>query len=119
MTTEIINKNGKDYAVIPYDFYQKLIEDAEMLADIKAYDTAKNKSEETFPFEVVDSICLKGENPIKVYRQYRGISIIELSKKTKIDVQELEKIENNIYIASQKNLEKIAENLKIDLDMIT
>ena len=38
MTTEIINKNGKSYAVIPYETYQQLIEDAEILADIKAYD---------------------------------------------------------------------------------
>jgi ribosome-binding protein aMBF1 (putative translation factor) len=118
MTTEIIKKNGKNYAVIPYDFYQQLIEDAEMLADIKAYDNAKNKSEESFPSEVVDSIFLKGENPIKIYREYRGISILELSQKTNIDIQELEKIEDNISMATQKNLEVIAESLNIDVDMI-
>lgn len=49
ITTEIINKNGKDYAGIPYDFYQQLIEDTQMLADIKIFDQAKNKSEESFP----------------------------------------------------------------------
>jgi ribosome-binding protein aMBF1 (putative translation factor) len=118
MTTEIINKNGKSYAVIPYDFYQQLIEDAEMLADIKAYDKAKNKLEESFPSDVVNRIFLNGENPIKVYCEYRDLSILELSQKTKIDIQELEKIEDNISMATQKQLETITESLNIDLDMI-
>ncbi len=100
------------------DFSQQLIEDAEMLADIKDYDNAKNKSEESFPSEIVDSIFFKGENPIKIYREYRGISILELSQKSNIEIKKLEKIEDNISIATHKNLEVIAEILNIDVDMI-
>lgn len=103
---------------IPNDFYKKLTEDAEMLADIKAYDIAKNKSEKSFPSDIVDRILLEGENPIKVYRGYRGFSLLELSEKIQIDIQELEEIEDNISIATQKKLETIAESLNIDLDMI-
>ncbi|MBL1211500.1 hypothetical protein, partial [Geminocystis sp. GBBB08] len=62
MTTEIIKKNGQDYAVIPYDFYQQLIEDAEMLANIKTFDQAKDKSEESFPSDIVNRIFVEGEN---------------------------------------------------------
>jgi hypothetical protein len=118
MTTEIINKNGKNYAVIPYDFYQQLVEDAEMLADIKAYDIAKNKSEESFPSDIVNRIFLEGENPIKVYREYRGFSLLELSEKTQIDIQRLTEIEQNISTANKKNIETIANILNIDVNMI-
>ncbi len=54
MNTEIINKNGKNYAVIPYEIYQQLIEDAESLADIQAYDEVKERKEENFPSYIVD-----------------------------------------------------------------
>ncbi len=117
MTTEIINRNGKDYAVIPYDFYQKLVEDAEMLADIKAYDIARNKSEESFPSDIVNKIFLEGENSIKVYREYRGFSLLELSQRTKIDIQRLTEIEQDINSDNQKNIETIAKSLNIDIDI--
>jgi DNA-binding XRE family transcriptional regulator len=119
MTTEITNKNGKDYAVIPYELYQQLIEDAETLSDIKAYDLIKNKSEESFPAYVVDRIYLQQQNPIKVYREYRNLSQSELAKKVNITLEYLQQIENDINVASQQNLEVIAQVLNIDLDIIT
>ena len=38
MKCEIIQKEGQPHAVIPYEVYQQLLEDSEMLADLKAYD---------------------------------------------------------------------------------
>ena len=41
MRIETITRNGKEFAVIPVKALEKLMEDAEMLADVKAYDAAK------------------------------------------------------------------------------
>ena len=35
------SRGGKNFAVIPMATLRKLIDDAEMLADVKAYDAAK------------------------------------------------------------------------------
>ena len=42
MSVQVIEKNGKpEWAVVPYEEYQRLLEEAEMLQDIRAYDEAK------------------------------------------------------------------------------
>ena len=57
MSVQLILKEGQpEYAVIPYETYMRLVEDAEMLADIRDYDTARQsvaEGEELVPSEVV------------------------------------------------------------------
>ena len=118
MTTEIINRDGKNYAVIPYDIYQQLIGDAEILADIKAYDEAKQKDEETFPNDIVNRIFIDEENSIKVYREYRNLTQLELANRANITINKLQEIEADINIANQKELKTIVTVLDIDLEMI-
>ena len=59
--------------------YEQLLEDSEMLADIKAYDEAKARNEEFFPATVVQRITIDGENPLKVWREYRGLTQEQLA----------------------------------------
>ena len=52
-------------AVIPYEAYRRLVEEAEMLQDIRAYDEAKKaieEGEDLIPSEVTYAI-LDGANP--------------------------------------------------------
>ncbi len=83
MNMQIIERNGKpEWAVIPYKEYLELIEQAEMLQDIRDYDELKagitNGTIELLPDEVVRAI-LDGENPIRIWREYRGLNQQELS----------------------------------------
>lgn len=61
------------------------VEKAEMLQDIQDYDSAKaaleRGDEELIPGEVIDTI-LDGENAIKVWREYRGMSPNSPERKT-------------------------------------
>jgi hypothetical protein len=41
MRIETITRKGREFAVIPLEDLQKLMEDAEMLADVRAYDAVK------------------------------------------------------------------------------
>ena len=69
MNVQVIEKRGKpEWAVIPYDDYQRLLADAEMLQDIGTYDDAKRAvadGEELVPSEVTYAI-LDGGDPIHV-----------------------------------------------------
>ena len=59
----------------------RLVEDAEMLADVGDYDAvvqAIAEGEELVPAEVVYAL-LDGGNPIRVWREYRGLSMPVLS----------------------------------------
>ena len=62
MSVQIILRDGQpEWAVIPYDAYTQLIEDAEMLADIREYDAAKQalaEGEELVPAAVVDALLI-------------------------------------------------------------
>jgi len=41
MRIETITRKGKEFAVIPVEALQRLMDDAEMLADVRAYDAAR------------------------------------------------------------------------------
>ena len=66
MKTEIIERKGKSFAVVPLRDYQRLMQDSEMLEDVRAYDAAKGGSEETFPSAVVNRLFGRGESDSRV-----------------------------------------------------
>jgi hypothetical protein len=85
MSAQIIEKNGKpEWAVLPYEEYLRLLELAEEAQDVALYRGAKGASvEEVIPAEVVNRL-LDGDNPVKVWREYRSLSQRQLAKRTGI-----------------------------------
>jgi len=89
-----------------------------MLQDIRAYDQAKQslaEGEELVPSEVVYAI-LDGENPIRVWREYRGLTQAQLAGAAGISVSHLEEIESGKRQGTTLALSAIAESLGLDLD---
>lgn len=122
MKPQIIKKDGKpEYAVIPYDEYRRLLADAEMLADVRAFDSATKAlaacEEEIIPSEVVDRL-LDGENPIPVWREYRRISAADLAKACGVTAAAISQIESGKRKSSVSLLQKIARTLNVDLEML-
>ncbi|MEJ2304678.1 MAG: helix-turn-helix transcriptional regulator [Anaerolineales bacterium] len=117
---QLIEKDGKpEWAIIPYEIYIRLVEEAEMLEDIRDYDTMKaaieRGEEEVVPSEVVYAI-LDGESPIKVWREYRGFSQQELARATGISAPYLSQIEAGKRTGSTEVLMAIAKALNVSLD---
>jgi mRNA interferase RelE/StbE len=87
MRVETITRKGKEFAVIPVAALQKLMEDAEMLADVKAYDAAKARledgSDELIPLEITER-RLRGEPALRVWREYRKLTQEQLAKKATV-----------------------------------
>jgi DNA-binding XRE family transcriptional regulator len=122
MNLQVIEKNGKpEWAVIPYESYLKLVENAEMSQDIRDYHQAKQvieAGEEVIPSHVTYAI-LDGENPIKVWREYRQLSRQALATQVGITENYLSDIEAGKSMPTIDILVAIAKVLNLDVEDIT
>jgi DNA-binding XRE family transcriptional regulator len=121
MNIQIIERNGNpEWAVIPYEEYLRLVEEAEMLSDVRDYDAAMEnieQGEELVPSEVVYAI-LDGENPIRVWREYRGYTQKELAESAGISKPYLSQIETGKRTGTTEVLSAIASALDLTIDDI-
>ena len=122
MTVQIIKQGDKpEWAVVPYDVYMQLVEKAEMAQDVQDYDSAKAALEhgvdELVNSDVIYAI-LVGGNPIKIWREYRGLSQHEMAENAGISVPYLSQLETNKRKGSLDVLSAIAKALKVSLDAI-
>lgn len=121
MSVQIIKRDGNpEWAVIPYKDYLRLIEEAEMLQDIRDFDIAKEaieQGEELIPSEVTYAI-LDGENPIRVWRKYRGLTQQQLGEAVGISKPYLSQIESGKRTGTAEVLTAIANALNLTLDDI-
>ena len=121
MNVQVIEKDGKpEWAVIQYTDYQRLVEAAEMLQDVQDYDEARKAiedGEELVPSEVVYAI-LDGENPIKVWREYRGLTQRQLAEAVVISTPYLSQLESGKRKGATEVLSAIAQVLGLSLDDI-
>ena len=122
MTVQVIKQGDKpEWAVIPYDEYQKLLEKAEMLQDVQDYDSAKmaleEGKEELLPESFVNEL-LAGANPVKLWREYRGLTQKVLAGAAGISVPYLSQLESGKRKGSLEVLSAIAAELGVTLDDI-
>lgn len=118
---QLIMKEGRpEYAVLPYDLYAQLVEDADMLQAIRDYDEAKlalADGEELIPAHIPYAI-MDGENPIKVWREYRGLSQQDLAQAAGISASYLSQIETGKREGTTAVLQAIARALNLTLDEV-
>jgi DNA-binding XRE family transcriptional regulator len=119
---QIIERDGKpEWAVLPYEKYLQLIDQAETLEDIRDFDRISTEiergKEELIPSEVVYAI-LDGENPIKVWREYRGLTQRQLADSARISKPYLSQIETGKRKGTTEILSAIAKVLDVSLDAV-
>ena len=98
------------FAVIPWQRYARLTQSDEAL-----FETALAENEEAFPREVVVQL-LGGQNPVKVYRNFRGLTQQQLAESVGINPVYLSQIERGERTGAAKTLAAIARSLQVDLD---
>ena len=117
--TIITTPNGDQMAVIPLTEYERLVEAAEDLADVRAYDEVMRRlasgEEELVPAELVNRI-LDGENTLRVWREYRGLTVKQLAERAGVSAPFVSQIETGQREGSVETMRKLAEVLKISLD---
>lgn len=73
--------------------------------------------EESFPLEVVDKL-VAGENPIRVFRAFRGMTQEALAAAVGTSAQYLSQIERGDREAGRKLLPRVAATLRIDENLL-
>ena len=124
MNVQILEKNGHpEWAIIPFSEYQNLVEQAELLDDIKALNEVLAKlarGEEEFIPEYIAEALWDGQNPLKVWREYRGVSQNELAEQIGISAGYLSQLETGKRTGTADVLARIARALSVDIeDLLT
>jgi len=118
--TQFIEHNGEpEYAVVPIAEYRALLEKAEALEDVVAYDAARaaleTGADELVPSDVVDAI-LGGESPVKVWRKHRGMTQTELAEAAGSKQPHIAQIESGQRTGTVAIMKRIAQVLGVDVD---
>ena len=93
MKAQLLKKDGKpEFAVLPIAEYRRLLQRLEELEDIKDFRDYKRSPAESFPAEVVNRL-LDEESPVRVCREYRGLTQSQLAEKTGVTVAHISQIE--------------------------
>lgn len=108
-----------EMVTIPREEYERLRACAEDLADLQAYDRSKaalaDGEDELIPAEYVDRI-LDGEHPLRVYREFRGLTQAALAERAGVNRVTVAEIEIGRKRGSVATLRKLAEALGVTMD---
>lgn len=117
MSRKTIERNGERFVLVPERTYEQMIDDLDDLDDIRAYDRAKEKAQEFVPAEIADRL-IAGASPVRVWREYRGMTQQALADKAGVSKPFLSQIETGVREASVSVLQALASALNVDLDDI-
>jgi DNA-binding XRE family transcriptional regulator len=121
MRIETITRKGREFAVIPMKDLRKLMEDAEMLADVRAYDAAKARLEdgedELIPLEITER-RLRGEAALRIWREHRKLTQERLAKKAKVSRALIAAVETKRRTGSVSTWKKLGAALNVGWDQL-
>lgn len=114
---QFIEKQGKpEWAVVPYKEYLRLKELDDISLSIHAFKKAlEHDEEELIPADYAERF-IQGENPIRVWREYRKLNQSTLASKAGISIPYLSQLEHAERTASMDVLKKIASALNVTLN---
>lgn len=93
----------------------RLIDQADIAAANRVKADIASGRDELVPSEIVNSL-VSGENTVKVWRSYRGLSAKDLAAAADISAPYLSEIESGKKEGSLSVMKKIAEVLRVNLD---
>ena len=82
----------------------------------RAMEELRSGEDETIPAEVVDRLISGKEHPLKVWREYRGLTQESLGLATGVGKSYISQIEAGRKTGSAKLLKALADELNVDID---
>ncbi len=106
--------------VVPFETFRKLVpeqaevclSDEELAALVLA---TRDPEEETWPYELVQKL-VAGDNPLRVFRQYRGLSQKSLAEKAGCTTNYISQLESGRRFMSASMAILMAGLLDVDVD---
>lgn len=117
---QFIERDGKrEYAIVPIEVFERLMEAAEDIDDIDLYKAAKAADDGTrIPAEVLYA-AMDGAHPIKAWRKYRNLTLQALADRAQISKAFVSQIENRKRVGTIAVLSAIARTLDVPVDLLT
>ena len=109
---------GRAWALLPLEDYEELCRQAEDAADAESMRRAQARDEESFPSSFVERLLLSGENPVRVWRDHRGLSASELARRANVSNAHISAIESGASTGSVQTLRRIADALDTTIDTL-
>ena len=114
---QFIERDGKrEFAVIPIELYERLSAALEDADDVALFDAARAANDGfRIPAAVANAI-LDGEQPVKAWREHRGLTQEALAANVGISKAYLCQIETRKRVGALKTLRAIADALAISMN---
>jgi DNA-binding XRE family transcriptional regulator len=119
MNIQIIKHNGApEYAIIPFDEWEKIIsrmEEMEDIRDARKISAAIAAGEETFPADFVKRLS-SSKDRLKAWREYRKLTLAKLAKACGVSIPAISQIENGKRMPSVDLLLKLSRALCCEME---
>ncbi len=117
----ILTPSGERLAILPAEDYEALVARApgsEDVADLARIDQIlARRGKRGAPLSAAGmKRILAGENPVRVWREARGLSVTQLAERTGFQPSHISMIETGKRVGTVAALRKIAVALDVDLD---
>jgi hypothetical protein len=110
---------GKDKVTLSRRDWNRILDALDEVEDLRIIDESRARrargEDDGLPAAFVERL-FAGESPIRVWREFRGLSMIALAKRADVSQPYLSEIENGVKPGSVAALKKLATALKVDLD---
>ena len=122
---QIIERDGQpEYAVVPIETYRRLLALAEDMEDIRAYDRAMAEidrgEDEVLPTEVAERLLSGETHPLRIWREYRGLTQQQLAQAVGVGKSYISQIEAGKKQAAVGVLRTLSRTLAVDMeDLVT
>ena len=114
------DKKGKPaFAVVPWARWQAMISgDQEDIVLVKRYKTARSQDDTEIPWDVAKRV-IAGEHPVKVYREWRGLTQDSLARKVGSAKVYISQIETGVKPGGRAMMRKLSVALAVPVSALT
>lgn len=112
---KIVTPQGEQLVLLPLAEYESLLDEIDVAHARRIQAEIESGKEELIPSEFINRM-IDGENSIRVWRDFRGLSAADLAAKADISAAYLSELESGKKTGGVATLRKLATALKIDLD---
>ena len=116
---DVLEIKGEKFAILPYGDYEKMMENLEDSLDCEEIKAIKKRiisgEEQLFPADIIEAMFIKDENRVKIFREFRNMSVEELAKAIGKSVEQIRKIERGDSEGSVKTMKDISAVLNVDI----
>jgi ribosome-binding protein aMBF1 (putative translation factor) len=110
---------SKDTVTLSRKDWNAILDALEEAQDLRTIDESRARrsrgEDDGLPIELVERL-FRGESPVRIWREARGLSVNALAKKAGVSQPYLSEIENRVKPGSVAALKKLATALKLDVD---